>query len=100
MERPVFVVLRKAFHILHGFHVAYCPDGGDVELFFSYEKAFKSAENWCHAQARDVEVFMNLGELSRASAQYSDICAEIIGKRCFDSGTERVCVEIFQKYVL
>lgn len=100
MERPVFVVLKKAFHILHGYHVAYCPDGSDVELFFDYAKALASAKNWCHAQAGGVKVLTDVGELSRASAQYDDLCARIVGERCFDSGTERVGVEIYQKYVL
>lgn len=100
MERPLFVVLRKAFHALEGYDVAFCPDGGDVRLFFSYDSALKDALAWCNACARDVETVMSLGEISKPSAQYADIVAQIVGYRCFDKAVRRVSVEILQKYVL
>lgn len=100
MKRPVFLVLRKAFHTLSGVDVAFCPDGMDVQLFLSYDAAMKAALAWCHATAKRVEVCESLGEISRAAAQYSDMVAQIVGNECTDGFSKRIGCEIYQKYVL
>jgi hypothetical protein len=100
MERPIFVVLRKAFHQVAGYDVSYCPCGQDVQLFLSYDAAMKAALAWCHATAKRVEVCESLGEISRASAQYGDLVAQIVGNECTDRFSKRIGCEIYQKYVL
>lgn len=100
MERPIFVVLRKGFHTVNGFDVAFCPDGMDVRLFFDYAKALEDAKAWCECFADDVEILSDCGELSRAAANYDDLCAQVVGCRCSVPFYTRVGAEVYQKYIL
>lgn len=100
MERPIFLVLHKAFHQVAGYDVAYCPCGMDVQLFLSYDAAMKAAVAWCEAMAKRVEVLESVGEISKAAAQYGDLVAQIVGNGCTDGFSRRVGCEIYQKYVL
>lgn len=100
MERPVFVVLRKGFHSVNGVDVAFCPDGMDVRLFFDYAKALEDAKAWCECNAHDVEILSDCGELSRAAAFISDLCAQVVGSRCSSPFYTRVGAVVYQKYVI
>lgn len=100
MEKPIFVVLVKGFHTVNGFDVAYCPAGADVRLFSDYSQALQNAKSWCECNAHDVEVLSDYGELSHAAAQYDNLCAQVVGTRCFASCYKRVGAEVYQKYVL
>lgn len=100
MERPIFLVLHKAFHQVAGFDVAYCNCGMDVQLYLSYDAAMKAAIAWCEAMAKRVEVLESVGEISKAAAQYGDLVAQIVGNGCTDGFCRRVGCEIYQKYVL
>lgn len=100
MEKPVFVVLRKYFHVVNGACVPFVLDGGDVELFGTYDAAKESALKWCENLAHDVFTYCDIGELPAAPCQYDNLVLQCIGSECSVPCIVRVVAEVYQKYVL
>lgn len=100
MKKPVFVVLKKYYHYVNGACVPFVLDGGDVNLFGSYDEAKKSAKEWCENLAHDVFTFCDIGELPEAPCQYDNLVMQCIGSECCVPVIVRVVAEIYQKYVL
>lgn len=78
----------------------FCPDGGDILLFGSYDEAKESALKWCRGMADDVICLSDCGELPDVACQIDNLVLQCLGRFCSDDSYERVEVEIYQKYVL
>lgn len=100
MEKPVFVLSRKYFHITAGVHTPFTPSSVDLQLFSSFDKAREAALFWAYSQGKDVVELINVGQLSRASAQYDDLVFSVSVHHCFTDLYVTVGAEIYQKYVL
>lgn len=100
MKKPVFVLLRKYFHVVKGECVPFFLDGGDVELFESYDAAKESALKWCETLAHDVFTYCDIGELPSAPCQFDNLVFQCIGNESCVPFIKRVVAEIYQKYVL
>lgn len=100
MKKPVFVVLRKYFHVVNGACVPFVFDGGDVELFGSYDEAKESALKFCERLSRDVFIYYDIGEMLAGPCQYGCLVMQCIGNESTVPCVERVVAEIYQKYVL
>lgn len=100
MEKPVFVVLRKYYHVVGGVVAPFSPDGGDILLFGSYDAAKASAIKWCGQLSPRVSTLCDCGELSAAACQCDNLVMQCRGNECFDNAYVRVVAEVYQKYVL
>lgn len=100
MEKPIFVLLRKYFHVVNGACVPFVLDGGDVELFGSYDAAKESALKWCENLSRDVFSYCDIGELPAAPCQCDNLVFQCIGRESCVPVIVRVVAEIYQKDVL
>ena len=100
MEKPIFVVLRKYFHVAYDSIYPFCPDGGDILLYDNYDVAKQSALKWCRGMADDVVCLCDCGELSAEACQIDSLVLQCFGRFCKDCSFVRVEVEIYQKYVL
>lgn len=94
------MLLRKCFYVSSGVDVCFTPDGGDIELFSSYDDAKLYALSWCELMAREVSTYRDSGELSEAERQCDDLVMWCVGRDCYDRMYSRVGCEIYQKYVL
>jgi len=94
------MVLRKYFHVVNGAYVPYVLDGGDVELFGSYDAAKESALKWCGSVCHDVLPYCDIGELPLASCQCDNLVFQCFGSESMVPCIVRVYAEIYQKYVL
>lgn len=100
MKKPVFVLLRKYFHVVSGSCVPFVLDGGDVMLFETYDAAKESALKWCEQFAHDVFTYCDIGELPDAPCQFDNLVMQCIGSECCVPVIVRVVAEIYQKYVI
>lgn len=100
MKKPVFVVLRKFYHVERGVYSPFSPDGGDILLFNSYDTARESALSWCARLSAQVSTLCECGELPEAPCQYDNLVMQCLGRECYDNVYVRVIAEIYQKYVL
>lgn len=100
MDKPIFVVLRKYYHLCGGYVSPFSPDGGDILLFDSYDDAKAFALKWCGRLAPRVSVLCDCGELSAAACKCDNLVMQCRGNECFDNTYVRVIAEVYQKYVL
>lgn len=100
MEKPVFVVLKKYFHVVNGIDTPFTPDGGDIMLFGSYDEAKESALKWCEYFSHDVFTYCDNGELPAAPCNYDNLVMQCVGSKCYELHLVRVVAEVYQKYVL
>lgn len=100
MNKPVFVVLRKYYHVVYGVVTPFSPDGGDILLFSSYDAAKEYALTWCSRLASQVSTLCDCGELSPSACQCDNLVMQCFGRECFDNAYVRVVAEIYQKDVL
>lgn len=100
MKKPVFVVLKKYFHVVSGYDTPFTPANSDIELFRSYEAAKECALSWCNTMARQVDVLCDCGALSEAASQCDNLVMQCVGYNCYGSLYVRIGADNYQKYVL
>lgn len=100
MKNPVFVVLRKYYHLVNGSVCPYSTDGGDIHLYDSYDDAKAAAIKWCSVWCSQVHTLCDCSELPASACQIDNLVFQCFGQNCYDNAYFRVAVDIYQKYVL
>lgn len=100
MEKPVFLVLRKYFHGLCGYDVPFTTCDNDVDVYASFAEAKDAAIRWARDMGREVNVFLDTGEVSRAACQYDAVVFSLCVTECFSSHFWTCGASIYQKYVI
>ena len=100
MKKPVFVLLKKHFHLSNGEHIPFTTASSDIEIFNSFEEAKKSAMTWAMSQGKNLHVLCDYGELQPSAVQCDNLVFCVSVSCCFSRLYVNLGVDIYQKYVL
>lgn len=100
MEKPIFIVVKKYFHMLCGYDVPFTPDWHDVDVYASYDEAVNAVMRWSEGIGHTRTLLIDVGELSRAAAQCDCLVYSLSVNNCYSRHFAHAGAEIFQKYVL